>query len=253
MATKMQIEMKRTIIFSVIASASALLATSCMKIDNFKEPESRLHGTVYDAHTGQPILQDQGHTRIRIFEMSFPNRAHQEIPIKQDGTYNNQRLFPGHYDMVPLGAWWPADTVRVALGKNASQDFQVVPYLRVLDFEATLTGLDLNVSCRLQAPEGTTPPQIQDVRAFVSMNQFCGADHKIDAYNNNSYRIVRSPTNWSAFEKAADGATTTLSTSTPLRLKAGYTYFVRIGATVKDDTQGNKYNYSEIKTITVPY
>lgn len=246
--------MKRTIIFSMIAGAFALSATSCVEIDNFDAPESRLYGTVYDSELKTPIIQDQNHTRIRMWEVSFENAKEQEIPIKKDGTYNNHRLFPGYYDMVPIGAWWPVDTVRqVRLASSTAQDFEVLPYVRVIDVQWELDGVDLYVTCRLKAPQEAGMPDIQDVRVFLSMNQFCGADHKIDAYNNNSYRIVRSPTNWSAFEKAADGATTTLSTSTPLRLKAGYTYFVRIGATVKDDTQGNKYNYSEIKTITVPY
>ncbi len=240
--------MKKLIIFSV-----ALMAASCMGIDNFDEPSSRFHGTVYDSETKEPILQDQGHTRVRIWERSFKNAESQEIPIKQDGTYNNNKLFPGTYHMLPLGAWWPCDTLRnVPLGSSTKQDFEVTPYLRVIDMETSLEGTSLTVSCRLQAPVTDGLPNIQDCRVFVSLNQFCGADHKLDQYNTNTYRIIASPTAWNTLPKDADGATARLTTATALPLKAGYTYFVRVGATVKDDSQGNKYNYSEIKMITVP-
>jgi hypothetical protein len=255
----MKNKMKTTIILTATACALALGATSCMKIDNFDTPESRLYGNVLDAETGKPILSDQGHTRIRIWERSFRNATHQEIPVKQDGTYNNNRLFPGHYDMLPLGAWWPVDTVKnVPLGKSATQDFKVTPYLRVIDFTAkigeaghpTIKGPYITVSCRLQAPVEEGLPLIQDCRAYLSLNQFCGADHNIGTYNVNAYRMIKSPTNWSAVPKDADGASTPYTMDIPV--KAGYTYFVRAGATVKDDTQGNKYNYSEIVKVTIP-
>jgi hypothetical protein len=250
--------MKNAIILTALA-AGAISMASCIEIDNFDEPESRLYGTVYDSETKKPILSDQGHTRIRIWERSFENARHQEIPLKQDGTYNNNRLFPGHYDMLPLGAWWPCDTVKnVPLGKSATKDFEVTPYLRVIDFEVKLgtepnskiKGPYITVACRLQAPVEDGLPQIQDCRAFLSLNQFCGADHKIDAYNVNPYRMINRPTNWSQIAKDADGATTRMTMDIPV--KAGYTYFVRVGATVKDDTQGNKYNYSEIIEISIP-
>lgn len=260
--------MKRAINISVICGAAALLATSCMGIDNFDEPSSRLHGTVTDSDSQKLILQDQGHTTIRIKEVSFLNAEWQNIPVKQDGTYNNNKLFAGHYDMVPVGAWWPCDTVKaVPLGGEASKNFEVTPYLRVMDVKWSLEGTNLSVSCRLKAPlesmEFTTStgevksysmPKVEEVRVFVSMNQFCGSGNHIgNPYDQAKYAIARD-TAWSAFAKEDTNTTIVLSTpeKTPLPLKSGYTYFMRVGASTKNHHNETKYNYSEIAIINVP-
>jgi hypothetical protein len=253
--------MKRIIIFAAAVGAFALFATSCIEIDNFDAPESRFYGTITDSGTGKPILTDQGHTNLRMWEKSFEDAKEQEIPIKQDGTYNNHRLFPGHYDMAPIGPWWRADTVRnVALGKSTEQNFEVTPYLRVIDFEVVLgtaanpniQGPYVTVTCKLEAPVTAGLPQVQDCRAYFSLTQFCGPGNCIGTYNNNDYRMIRMPTNWNTLDRDGDGVTDAALTMNIDRVKSGYTYFVRIGATVKDDLQGNKYNLSEIIPITIP-
>lgn len=260
--------MKRTINISVISGAVALCAVSCMGIDNFKEPSSRLHGTVTDSDSKQLILQDQGHTMIRIKEVSFPNSEWQNIPVKQDGTYNNNKLFAGHYDMVPVGAWWPCDTVKaVSLGGEASRNFEVTPYLRVTDLNWSLDkGTELTVSCRLKAPlesmDFTTAngvvksydmPKIVEMRVFLSLNQFCGSsNHITNPYDLVKYCMARDMA-WSAFAKEDDGKTTTeLTTPLALPLKSGYTYFMRVGVSTTNHNKEIKYNYSEIKVINVP-
>ncbi len=164
--------MKRTIIFSLAVGTFALTATSCMEIDNFDAPESRFTGSIIDVTTGKPILADQGHGQVRIWEVSFENADPQDIPIKQDGTYNNERLFPGHYDMCPLGSWWPCDTIRaIQLGTQTIQNFEVTPYLQVLNFEAThVVGPTMDtliLSCRLKAPIPNGMPNITDIRVTV--------------------------------------------------------------------------------------
>ena len=247
--------MKRTIIFSLAVGTFALTATSCMEIDNFDAPESRFTGSIIDVTTGKPILADQGHGQVRIWEVSFENADPQDIPIKQDGTYNNERLFPGHYDMCPLGSWWPCDTIRaIQLGTQTIQNFEVTPYLQVLNFEAThVVGPTMDtliLSCRLKAPIPNGMPNITDIRPFLSRNQFCGDGNKLDYYHNNTYRINRAPVNWAALAKDPDDPTMSAPQVVRVPVKRGWTYSVRMGARV-DDTQ-KKYNYSEIKIISIP-
>ena len=96
--------MKKTI-YSILFVASVLASSSCMKVDNFDAPEAHVTGRIIDSTTGENILADQGECRVRIWEKSFSlNPANQDIPVKQDGTYNNSKLFSGTYDVVPEGA-----------------------------------------------------------------------------------------------------------------------------------------------------
>ena len=113
---------------------------SCMEIDNFEAPSAKVEGRIIDKTTGQPMLLDQGVSHVRIWEMSYSQHPNpQDLAIKEDGTYYNDKLFSGTYDMLPRdGAWWPCDTTyNVAIGKKGTvQDFEVIPYLHIVDFDA---------------------------------------------------------------------------------------------------------------------
>jgi hypothetical protein len=107
-----------------------------MEVDNFDEPDAHFTGRIIDKTTGENILADQGAGRVKIWEKSFSlNPGSQTIPVKQDGTFNNTKLFKGTYDVVPEGAWWPADTIRIGIGKKAVHDFEVTPYLKLIDLK----------------------------------------------------------------------------------------------------------------------
>lgn len=246
--------MKKTIIFSLLVGASILFGVSCMEIDNFDAPESRFSGNIIDSTTGQPILASQGHGRIRMWEVSFSeNPTHQDIPLKQDGSFNNQRLFPGTYDVTPQGPWWPTDTVQVGIGSSATHDFEVVPYLTLSEFETRLVGTTLYMSCRLfspPSPTGEVLPLVLDIRPFVSRTQWCGpgAAGQMSYYDKATYRTLINKT-WQNIEKEDDGKSIRYELP-PLDLKAGYSYHVRMGAKVRDAWEN--FNLTEIVEITVP-
>jgi hypothetical protein len=250
----MKSNMKKTIILGLTACVSLLVGVSCMPIDNFDAPDCRFTGTVIDATTGQPILASQGQSHIRIWEKSYSLRPdYQDIPLKQDGSFNNNKLFAGTYDVLPEGPWWPCDTVRnVGIGKSKSLDFEVTPYLSLIDFEARLEGTTLYMSCRLDAPRGDDPtmPMIMEARPYISLNQFCGpgANGTMGYYNNTRYVLAIGKT-WPNLAKDADGKSVRQELP-PIDLKAGYTYFVRMGAKVRDARQD--FNLTEIVQITVP-
>lgn len=240
----------KKILYSLLMGSAAMLMGSCMEVDNFDEPEAHVTGRIIDSTTGENILSDQGHYRVRIWEKSFStNPRNQDIPVKQDGTYNNAKLFAGTYDVVPEGAWWPADTIRIGIGKKTvTQDFEVTPYLTLFDFKTELIASDtLRLSCRLDAPVKVGLPQIMEVRPYLSLNQFCGANNCITFYNTNTYRVNIMQT-WDRLEKLEDGKSVVYSVKLPV--KPGYTYFARMGAKVRDNLE--KYNYTEIVKIEIP-
>lgn len=236
-------------IYSLLFGTSALLMASCMEVDNFDAPDCHFYGKVIDSTTGEGIVSDRGDCHIRIWEMSYKvNPGSQDLVIKEDGTFNNTKLFSGTYDMVPEGAWWPADTIRVGIGKKATQNFEVTPYLKLFDFQTKLVGTTLTMSCRLDAPVKEGLPQIMEVRPFLSLNSFCGASNCISYYNSSTFKI-NVMKNWDKIDKAEDGKSLTFTT-VDLPVKPGYTYFVRMGAKVKDKFE--KFNYTEIVKIEVP-
>lgn len=253
----------------LIIGALTMFGASCMKIDNFKAPEEHLTGRIIDVTTGKNILADQGEARVRIWEKSFSlNPSPQDIPVKMDGTYNNTKLFIGTYDMVAEGPWWPVDTLKnVPLKNTVTKDFSVTPYLKITDFKVELVGENLNIEGRLAAPaipefnqtRGDVMPQVMDVRVFVSLNQYCGNANHLDAYynlevNKKKQTITTLRKSWKDLTDGvvgADGLTYSKETyKFSIPAKAGYTFFIRMGARVNDTFQ--MYNYSEVFKIDIP-
>lgn len=236
-------------IHTLLAGASALLVASCMGVDNFDEPDAWFSGNVIDVTTGENILADQAECHIRIWEKSYSlTPAPQDIPVKMDGTFNNNKLFRGTYDVVAEGAWWPVDTIRVGIGNHATQNFEVTPYLKIKDFSATFDGESIVISGRLFAPVTQGLPQVNEVRPFLSLNQFCGAANHIDYYQTDDNRVnLRKQWQELGDMETGEGYETYTFKVKP---KAGYIYFVRMGAQVNDNFK--MYNYSEIVKIEIP-
>jgi len=225
--------------------------SSCYKSDNWAEPDARISGNIIDSYTGKPLLSSQADWSIRIWERSWKESApvNQSIPVKQDGSYNNSKLFAGTYDMLPYGGpFWPVDTVKnvVFSHSGAQQDFTVTPYLQLIDFEAVLQGTELTLKVRLKAPKRVGLPNIVEIKPFLSLTNFVGESNYINIAEFNDKRIQ---VNTSWIDKYGDVEMSPVLTIGPLPVKSGYTYNVRIGANVNDANK--KYNYSEIKQVEV--
>jgi hypothetical protein len=238
-------------IIYILLGILAMSITSCMEIDNWEEPAAKAHGRIIDAYTGENLMTSQGDWGIRIWErtwtQSVPN--HQTLTVKQDGSYNNSKLFGGTYDMLPYGGpFWPVDTIQdVVFNGNTEQDITVTPYLQLNGFEASLNGLKLTLTCQLKAPIRDGLPNLIEIKPFLSLSPFCGATNFIDIgeYNNQRKQINKS---W--MEEVGDVETSGIYHIGPLPVKPGYTYYVRLGANVNDANR--KYNYTEIIKIVVP-
>ena len=242
--------MKR-IIYSLPVLASTFLF-SCTNIDNYAEPSSRMSGNVIDQTTGQNILTGLNEFTVRLWETSWSdNPTPQDIPVNQDGTYNNTKLFDATYAMEPYaGPFWPIERLPdKKLKGSLTQDFEVIPYLHITDVTHTLEGETLQLSCKLQAPVTINLPMVRDIRPFVSLTQLCSNTSKIDEYADNKYSVQVNK-NWSAIGDMYTGESDNIYLLPDLPLKSGRTYYVRIGVRVNDTYQ--KYNYSEIFSVIVP-
>src|SRR5260221_3537014 len=226
--------------------------SSCFKKDNYDAPDAQVSGNIIDKYTGKPLLSSQNDWQIRIWERSWTASTviNQTIPVKQDGSYNNSKMFAGTYDMLPYGGpFWPADTAKaVVFNKSGAQkDFTVIPYLEVINLVTSVVGTNLTLKVNLKAPIRVGLPNIVEIKPFISLTTFCGASNYININEYNSPRIqINKP--W--LTEVGDIETSNVYTIGPLPVKSGYTYYVRVGANVNDPNK--KYNYSEIKQVIVP-
>ncbi len=234
--------------------AALLSLAACQKIDNWDAPGSRLYGNVIDSYTGKNLTMDQNDWQIRIIDRTWEKMhpgtvaQYQTLAVMRDGVYNDTKLFSGTYDMLPYdGPFWPVDTVKgVVLGKETQQDFKVTPYLQVLNFNATLSGTSLTMTCTVKAPIITGLPNFYEVKGFLSLTTFCGNSNYINIaeYNNLRKSINKS---WASEVGTGDSKDYSLG---PFPVKSGYTYYVRIGANV--NALSGRYCYSPIVKIVVP-
>ena len=233
--------------------------SSCYKKDNYDGPDSSITGRIIDSYTGQPLLSSQNDWQLRVWERSWAASTvvNTSIPIKQDGSYNNSKMFSGTYDIsLNTGPFFPLDTAKgVTLGKGGglTKDFTVTPYVQVIDFTPTLVGTNLTFTFRLKAPKRTGMPDLYDIKGYLSLTQFCGESNyiNISEYTTNitgRVGIINARKSWIA--QFGDVDTSPVLTLGPYVVKSGYTYQVRVGA---NTNVGNRpFNYSEIKTVTVP-
>lgn len=244
-------EMKTIYLFTALTSM--LFLTACSKIDNYDGPNATMNGLVIDQVTQAPFLTGQGEFSIRLLETSWSdNPAPQDIQVKQDGSYNHTKLFQATYILQPYGgAFWPADKIEgFKLGAHAEQNFEVTPYLQVKNVKWALNAENkLDISCSLAAPITNGLPQVIEVRPFFSLTPYCGAGSRIDAYYKDEYRALINQ-NWEEIGNMQTGEGKETYTIPDIPLKSGYTYYVRMGAKVRDTYE--KFNYSEVEIIKVP-
>lgn len=226
---------------------------ACEKIDNWDEPNARLYGNIIDSYTGTNLVMDQNDWQIRVWDRTWEEKTgtkpqYRSLAVMKDGVYNNSKLFAGTYDMLPYdGPFWPVDTLKgVVLNSETKQDFTVTPYLQILDFNATLVGTNLTLTCTVKAPKIDGLPNLYEVKPFLSLTTFCGNSNYINIaeYNNARKSINKS---WAAEVGTADSKSYTIG---PLPVKSGYTYYVRVGANV--NALSRRYNYSPIVKVVVP-
>lgn len=253
--------MKRRLLYRLsVIVGTALMFSSCFTdVDNYEAPSSAMRGNVKDKTTGKNILTSTDDFQIRIWETSWGDAVSpQDIPVKQDGTYQDIRLFDATYAMQPFnGPFWPAErTEGHVLKGSLDYDFEVTPYLQITDlkWEVITTTKDngtkvdtLHMSCKLKAPITKDLPNVREIKPFISWTPSCGASAnigEISEQNNNANKIELNRT-WADMGDMTTGiGHDTYRFKLGLIKNSGYTYRARIGANVNDASQ--KYNYSEI-------
>lgn len=222
--------------------------TSCMmEIDEYDAPNQTLSGSIIDINTGEPIQTEQGSgIRIRMEETSWSDNPEPiYFWVKQDGTFQNTKVFGGTYAVTPVdGPYFPVEGKTVEVDGNATVDFEVEPFLNIEITDLEQDGGDVAVSFTIF--RSTEAFKITDARIFVSNMQYVGNNSFL---NNKSGQTLTPAVNFTN-----DPDETVLETTHTLNvvgLEGGRDYYLRVGARTDDDVQ-KRYNYSGVELITVP-
>jgi hypothetical protein len=238
--------MKKLVYISILC-AIIFSVHSCIEQDEYAAPGETLTGSVIDVNTGEPIRTEQGSgIRIRLEETSWSDEP---VPtyfwVKQDGTFNNSKVFRGTYTVTPVdGPYFPIEGKSVEINGTTEVDFEVEPFLNVEITNLEQNGGDVEVSFTIS--RSTEAFKITDARVFVSNTQYVGNN----TYLNNKTGQDLTPT-VNLNSTPDDEILSTTHTLDVVGMESGRTYYLRVGARTNDDVQ-RRYNYSEIVPVTVP-
>ena len=224
--------------------ASLVCAFYSCEYDNYDEPSAKFSGRIIDSTTGENFIMTSQGLEIRMWETSWSTTpSPRSINVKDDGTFNNNKLFAGTYKVLPVnGAFWPVkDTLTVELKNQTVQDFTVTPYLKLRIVDHKLEGTRLTISAKIEAPVSEGLQRVIDIQPFVAITRFVGSANISEYSDRNKIDINKNFT---------DGVGDETYTMTIPDLKSGRTFYVRIGARVDDSYK--KHNYSDIIEIKVP-
>ncbi len=228
-----------------------LLMASC-ELDNFDEPSAALYGTILD-NNGDPLQTTQGggNMKLKMEELSWAGGDStisiipRNLNVKQDGTYENNKLFNGEYRITPIeGPFFPysENGEIVNVSGSTKYDFSVIPYLNVewviepyLNDSAFIRA---SIRFTRNSHDSIPMPDLNDCQLYISTTQYSGR-------NNYDDQLAAAP-----IEVTNDKEGTTIQLITGRAIKyVGATYYVRAGVSCKD--QYKKYNYTDIKKVEV--
>lgn len=219
--------------------------TSCSKTDNLPGPNAAFRGNFIDKTDGKNnLLTETGGAQIKLEELSWSaTPTPQYIPSKSDGSFEDTKLFRGHYRVTPTnGAFWPVEGIEMDLNGNDSHDFELTPYLKIINFSHTLFGDTLIMKFNLAAPVTQGLPSLIDIKPFVNVDDYVGSAATISQYTDPNKVDISS--NWS------DEIAARLYEVRVPNLKQGRTFYARVGVRVNDSYK--QFNYSEIIEVKVP-
>ena len=223
-----------------------LFGVACTKTDNYSAPDSAFQGNIIDSVTGKNWVTETGGVQIMLKQLSWSNNpTPYYIPSKPDGTFEDTRIFSGHYSVIPTqGAFWPVDSSLTDIKGTTSQNFTVVPYLEITNVTHVLDADSLTMTFQLQAPRTNGLPQIIDATEFVNNTPFVGSNAFIQSFYNEPSATVSINSNWSSAIAATTYRTVVHN------LQPGWTYYARVGVRLNDSYK--KYDLSDTVRVVMP-
>ena len=229
--------MKKIYIFLTIF-VILLLQISCSDIDNYPAPSEILTGDIIDAVTGKPMQTNLYDCMIQLEELSWSDNSEpQRFTTRQDGTFQNTKLFAGKYKITPVnGPFVPIEGIEVDVKATTNISFTVEPFLNVTLTDISKSNSSMTVKFKISSKSNLY--KVIDARVFVNNSPFVGDGRSITQYT--YYKDLKNMPNSEIF--------TTEHSITINEFVSGRKYYVRVGAR-SNDPISMKYNYSEIREI----
>ncbi len=220
------------IIYTLGISCSMMACT----LDNYDAPASAIYGSFIDKETGELVEQDiiRG-TQIEYQEGRFT--TNQYMVVKPDGSYRNNQMFNGVYRITPVrGNFEPLETQLVDIKGDTKLDFEVIPFLRILNVSIFKNGDKIKAMFKVQQTGYDN---------VLKIGLYAGADKTAGATVNQS--AVEIPVG--ATVSADQYFTIEMDITNNNRLKKGFTYYFRVGAVI--DAPEAKFNYAPAVELTL--
>lgn len=219
---------------------------SCNDIDNYEAPNGGIYGSIIDESTSEPIplpVQGESGVMISLDEIGTGATAPITFRAKQDGTYENSKVFKGYYRITlsncPLVG---VPTKNVQVDGQTKFDIYAIPFARL---SATATISD-NKNVTVNYNIETTDASIALSNVKVMWNFAPGVD-----VNNANYATIAtkdaSNVGSHIFELLNDSQY--LENHYKIVANKGKVY-VRVAATTTSGGSSN-VNYSKVIELTV--
>lgn len=202
--------------------------TSC-ELDNLDEPTSGLYGSIIDQKTGALVPQDiiQG-SIIELRENGYVNVSPQNLVVKNNGTYENSRLFANSYMVQPVRTNFQAVASQEVNIKGRTQlDFSVTPFLRLNEAKIEKVGTKIVASFKI---EQTTADVVKKFGLYAHRDPNVGE----------FMQTARTEVTLNALAVADKVYTVEIETANNANFVKGKTYYFRVGAvTVAPESRSN--------------
>ena len=213
-----------------------LLVSSC-ELDNYDAPDAKFFGSIIDSGTDEPIPQDliQGSV-IDYIELGFENPQIQQLRFKADGSFRNDLMFSGSYEIQPVrGNFLEVPVETIEINGETEHNFSSLPYIRIKDVSMTLNGDGTLVIATFTMEQLVSEP-VKTLMLVGDLNPSVGIGIRTATQGQNVNAVVNPD----------DVYTIELKTKT---LEAGKEYFFRVCALI--DIPEAKYNFSTAVKIKI--
>ena len=231
--------------YIILALLAMVCVVSCSK-DNYAAPAETFTGAFVEKGTGKPFQTAIGNTGIRIRMMEYSwsdNPIPYDTYAKQDGTFNNTKIFKGDYGITPEGAFVALPEEKISISGVVNKTYEVEPLLKVEWIGNPVVNADRTVTVKVKITRGTDNADYQQplekAWLFISETDYVG-----DFSYSPNFSL-----NLAANQISLDQELTfTTKKAFP---EYSRKYFLRFGAkTTKNFSNVERYNYTPIVEIS---
>ncbi len=132
--------MKKITTLTYLIALIAVCISCDNDIDNYDAPSGGIRGTVFDAQTNEPIplpVAGSSGVMVNLYELNTNATKSVDFRAKQDGTYENSRVFNGEYRVVVNGPFTDKCEGNITIKGQTKLDLTATPFARV-DIQAAV-------------------------------------------------------------------------------------------------------------------